>query len=330
MSTSKETGQTSPSVATEPVLSVVIPVHNEAGNIGKLFQELQDMADSDNMVDWRPVEIIWIEDESTDGTEDLVDRLAMDHDFVRAIHLRKSWGQSAALAAGLEAAEGDVVVPMDGDLQNDPADIPRLLDELDRGYDCVSGRRADRDDPLSKRIPSRIQTTLAKTTGPDINDFGCTLKAYRAQALEALDLRGETHRYLPAQLYDKGYSVTEIEVNHRPREHGQSRYGIGRLIRGFVDLVFHWFWVRYGSRPMHLLGGAGFMLFGISGLLGLVSLGQRFLLGVPLQPRTPRLILIALLAVTGLQFIIFGFLSEMIIKLYYDDDTEYRIESVVE
>jgi len=219
---------------------------------------------------------------------------------------------------------------MDGDGQNDPADIPRLLERLEEGYDCVSGRRTDRDDPWHKTIPSAVQTRLAKATGPDINDFGCTMKAYRSEALEALDLRGETHRYLPAQLYDKGYSVTEIDVNHRPREHGESRYGVGRLVRGFVDLLFHWFWVRYGSRPMHLLGGGGLLLLGTSGLIGTVSLIQRFVFGVPLEPRTPRLILIALLAMMGLQLIVFGFLSEMLTKLHYDEDTEYRIESVVE
>lgn len=326
-STSKVTGQTSASAATDPPLSVVIPVYNEAENIPILFEELRETAMQDGMAEWLPAEIIWVEDGSDDGTGNLIDDLAREHDGVRAIHLRRSWGQSAALAAGIDAARGDVVVPMDGDLQNDPADIPRLLAKLEEGYDCVSGRRCDRDDPWHKTIPSAIQTALAKYTGPDINDFGCTLKAYRAEALEALDLRGETHRYLPAQLYDKGYSITEIGVNHRPREHGDSRYGVGRLVRGFVDLIFHWFWVRYSTRPLHLLGGAGFAAIGTGGLIGLVSVIQKYAFGVSLAPRTPRLVLVALLIIFGLQLLVFGFLAEMLTKLHYREDSEYRIES---
>lgn len=325
-------GRTSASIATDrdAVLSVVIPVHNEAENVPQLFDELQATLTRDEMADWQPAEVLWVEDGSTDGTTQAVDDLAASHDHVTAIHLQGTGGQSAALAAGMDAASGDVVVPMDGDLQNDPADIPRLLFHLEDGHDCVSGWRRDRDDPWHKTIPSAIQTRLAKLTGPDINDFGCTLTAYRAEALEAVDLRGETHRYIPAQLYDKGYSVSEVDVNHRPREHGESRYGAGRLIRGFVDLVFHWFWVRYGTRPMHLLGGGGFVAIGAGVGIGLISLVQRYVLGVPLDPRTPRLILVALLVVTGVQLVVFGFLAEMLTKLHQREDTEYRITQVVE
>lgn len=334
-STSPARGRTSKSGATdhdaeagEAVVSVVIPVYNERANIPTLVDELHEVVATDRIADWRPVEVIWVEDESDDGTAALVDDLASEHDHHHAVHLRRAWGQSAALAAGIDYATGDVVVPMDGDGQNDPADIPRLLAELDDGADCVSGWRRDRDDPLAKRIPSRIQTTLAKFTGPDINDFGCTLTAYRASALEAIDLRGETHRYLPAQLHNKGYTVTEIEVNHRPRTAGESRYGLGRLVRGFVDLVFHWFWCRYGTRPMHLLGGVGFSAVGVGVLLGLVSVVQRFAFAVPLEPRTPRLILIALLVLGGAQFVVFGFLAEMLTKLHHREETEYRIQRV--
>lgn len=309
---------------------MVIPVYNEVENIPRLFEELEAVVADQRMADWRPVEIIWIEDGSDDGTAMLIDELAEEHAYVRAIHLRRNWGQSAALAAGMDAAAGDVVVPMDGDCQNDPRDIPRLLAQIDEGYDCVSGHRVNREDPWHKTIPSAIQTRLAKLTGPDINDFGCTLTAYRAEALEAIDLRGETHRYIPAQLYDKGYTVAEVEVRHRPREHGESRYGVGRLVRGFVDLVFHWFWVRYGSRPMHLLGGAGFGLAGLGALIGGVTIIQRFGFGVALEPKTPRLILIALLIMTGLLLVVFGFLTEMVAKLHYRDDDEYRIKRVVE
>jgi len=242
----------------------------------------------------------------------------------------RNFGQSAALAAGIDHARGDVVVTIDADLQNDPADIPRLLDVLDEGYDCVSGNRADRKDPMSKRIPSEIQTHLAKATGPDINDFGCTLKAYRRAALNDIPLYGEGHRYIPADLYDKGYEITEIDVNHRPREHGESRYGMGRLLRGFVDLLWRFMWNRYSTRPMHLLGSGGVILFGAGVLLGLASVVQRYAFGVPLGPRTPRLILTALLVLFGVQLIVFGVIVEFLSLMYYRDTDEYRVQRVLE
>jgi len=331
--TSPGPGPTSPSAATDfgrdATVSIVIPVHNERGNIRPLFKELQATISSEAMAGWLPVEVLWIEDESDDGTASLVDELATEHAHVSAIHLRRGWGQSAALSAGMDAATGDIVVPMDGDRQNDPADIPRLLTRVEDGADCVSGWRRDRDDPLSKRIPSRIQTWLAKKTGPDINDFGCTLTAYRAEALSAIDLRGETHRYLPAQLFDKGFDVREVEVNHRPRTEGESRYGLGRLVRGFVDLLFHWFWVRYGSRPMHLFGAVGLLLLGSGATIGAVSVVQRFAFAVPLAPRVPRLILIALSIMTGLLLLVFGVLSELLVKVLHRDNPEYRVKRVV-
>jgi glycosyltransferase involved in cell wall biosynthesis len=310
-------------------LSIVVPVHNERANLPGLREEIEAVCDSLD-VRWQPWELIWVEDGSTDGTAEWVDDHATTAENVTTIHLRRSFGQSAALAAGFDRAKGGVIVPMDGDQQNDPADIPDLLARIDAGADCVSGWRHDRDDPWHKTIPSAIQTHLAKYTGPDIHDFGCTLTAYRADALEAIDLRGESHRYLPAQLYDKGYTVEEVKVNHRPREHGQSRYGLGRLLRGFVDLVFHWFWVRYSTRPMHLLGGSGFVMLGLGGLLGGASLVQRFAFGEALLSHLPRLVLVALLIITGLLLVVFGFLAEMITKLHYSTDTEYRIERVVE
>jgi glycosyltransferase involved in cell wall biosynthesis len=305
---------------------VVIPVYNEVGNIHPLTDELT------RALDGAPFdhEVLWVEDESDDGTAELVDGLAMKYGHHQAIHLRRSWGQSAALAAGFDHARGDIIVPMDGDRQNDPADIPDLVAALRAGdYDCVSGRRVDRQDPLAKRVPSRIQTTLAKLTGPDINDFGCTLKAYDAAALADIDLYGEGHRYIPAKLYDRGYRVTEQDVHHRPREHGESRYGVGRLVRGFVDLVFHWFWVRFSTRPMHLLGGLGVALLAVGLGVGSWSVIQRFAFGVPLGPRLPRLLFVSLSVTTGLVFVGVGFLAEMLTKLLYRNDTEYRIEEVV-
>jgi glycosyltransferase involved in cell wall biosynthesis len=309
-------------------ISVIVPVHNEAGNVKPLANELKTVLEENDLGSW---EVLWVEDHERgdDGTADRVDQLARERSRMRALHLRRSYGQSAALAAGFDHARGDILVPMDGDLQNDPHDIPRLVERLEEGYDAVSGWRKDRKDPWSKRLPSRLQTWLAMYTGPDIHDFGCTLKAYRAEAIADIDLYGEGHRYIPSKLYDKGYDVGEIVVNHRERQHGQSRYGVGRLVRGFVDLLFHWFWVRFSTRPLHFLGTAGMLFMGAGGAIGTVSVAQRYLLGVPLGPRTPRLILIVLLIVFGLQLLVFGVLAEMLTKLYYRDDTEYRVERVV-
>lgn len=309
--------------------SVVVPVHNEAKNIPTLVEELAETF-REAAAAYRPWELIFVEDGSTDGTADLVDGLAAEHDHISAIHLRRSWGQSAALAAGFDAARGDYIVPMDGDLQNDPADIPALLAEIARGADCVSGWRRDRDDPWHKTIPSAIQTRLAKLTGPDINDFGCTLTAYRTAAIDELDLRGERHRYIPAQLHELGYDVTEVEVNHRPRVNGESRYGAGRLVRGFVDLLYHVFAVRFRTRPMHFFGGVGLFLFFVGGLLGGWLLLENYLLGEQLLPNLPQLVLAVALSMFGFGFLALGLVVELLMEIRYANDTEFRVERVVE
>jgi glycosyltransferase involved in cell wall biosynthesis len=305
-------------------LSVIAPAYNEAANLRPLVDELTDVLDVHYATD--DYEIIIVDDGSSDDTPRVLAALCETTGPVRAIPLARNYGQSAALAAGIDHARGQTIVTIDADLQNDAADIPALLDRLDEGYDCVSGHRRDRNDPLGKTIPSRIQTHLAKATGPDINDFGCTLTAYRAEALAQIDLYGEGHRYIPAKLYDRGFQTTEIEVNHRERVNGSSHYGVSRLVRGFVDLVWHLIWNRYSTRPMHLLGGTGILLFALGAGLGTVSLGQRVLLGMPLEPRTPRLILTALLIMFGLQMLVFGTVMEYLSKLYYRDERPYRVE----
>jgi len=313
-------------LAQEVSLSVVAPAYNEAENLPGLVDEVQAAC---RTLD-RSHEIVIVDDGSEDDTQRVLAHLAETVAQVRGVQLARNWGQSAALAAGIDHARGDTIVTIDADLQNDPADIPRLLDRLEDGYDCVSGNRADRQDPLGKRIPSNIQMRLAKLTGPDIDDFGCTLTAYRADALAEVPLYGEGHRYIPAELYDRGYDITELNVNHRERAHGDSHYGAGRLIRGAVDLLWHLVWNRYSTRPMHLLGGGGSVLFGLGVLLGLVSLVQRYVLGVPLDPRTPRLILVALLTLFGLQLVVFGVIVEFLSRMYYSEETPYRVAQVME
>lgn len=307
-------------------LSIVIIAYNEAENLKSL---LPDVYDQRKFLP-QPFEVLLIDDGSTDDTPAVGQAAAGLYDELEYVRLAANFGQSAALAAGFDVATGDIIVPMDGDGQNDPAEIPALVNELlDRDVACVSGQRADRNDPLLKRVPSKIQTALAKFTGPSIHDFGCTLKAYDADAVADIHLYGEGHRYIPAKLYSQGYDIAEQTVKHRQREHGESHYGVGRLLRGFVDLVYHWFWVRYSTRPMHIFGSAGLLCFAAGVGIGGVSVLQRYLLGVPLGPRTPRLILTIGLVLFGVHLLMFGVLTEQLTKLLYDGETTYRIEQVV-
>jgi len=319
------TGEAGATEATEVRTSIVLPAYNEAGNLRPLVEELVDVLADERMAGFRPVEILVVDDGSTDGTTAELEALAEAYPLVRGVFLRANFGQSAALRAGFDEATGEYLVTLDADGQNDPADIPTLLRRLTDGYDCVSGWRTDRDDPLSKTIPSRIQTALATYTGPEIHDFGCTLKAYRREAVADLQLRGEGHRYIPAKLYDRGYDITEEPVAHRPREHGSSKYGAARLVRGFVDLLFQVFWNRYSRRPMHLLGGAGIVLMTVGTLLGTHAVVSKYAFGASLTPHLPRLILTAALLLFGVQLVMFGVLAEMLTRLLYRDDRPYRI-----
>jgi glycosyltransferase involved in cell wall biosynthesis len=311
--------------------SLVLPAYNEVENITPVVEGIVDAFDSDAAAEFTPIEVVVVDDGSTDGTRGVLRDLAAEVPDLRVVFLRRNFGQSAALAAGIDHARGEFVVTMDADGQNDPADAPRLLDALIDGYDCVSGWRRDRDDPLSKTIPSAVQTRLAKLTGPDINDFGCTLKAYRAEALDDIDLYGEGHRYIPAKLYKQGYHIGELEVEHHPRTAGETKYGAARLARGFVDLLFHVFWNHYSTRPLHLLGGLGFLFTAVGGLIGIHAVAIKYLFGVSLSPeRLPRLVLTIAFILFGVQLLMFGFLAEMLAKLHYASDRPYRVGMVVD
>jgi glycosyltransferase involved in cell wall biosynthesis len=308
-------------------LSVVLPAYNEATNLRQLIPEIVETLE---WLDRGEAEIVIVDDGSTDETAAAARQAASLYECVRFVRLQANFGQSEALAAGIDHARGDVVVTMDADQQNDPADIPRLLDRLDRGADCVSGWRRDRQDPLAKRIPSRIQTRLAMWTGPDIHDFGCTLTAYRSEALAECDLRGERHRYIPAQLHELGYDVAEIEVEHHAREHGSSHYGAGRLVRGFVDLVYHLFRVRYRTRPMHIFGAVGLSLFGLGVGLGGWLVALKYLAGLELSTRLPKLLLSISLALFGFGVFALGLITELLSELIWQSEDPYRVAEVVE
>jgi glycosyltransferase involved in cell wall biosynthesis len=308
--------------------SVIIPAYNEVENIGPLADEILNVINTADMEEYLPADIVIIDDGSSDGTREKIQELADEIDCVTAVLLSRNFGQSSALSAGINIATGTYIITMDADRQNDPHDIPRLLDHLTDGYDCVSGWRKDRKDPATKRIPSAIQTYLARLTGPDIHDFGCTLTAYRAEAIDDINLYGEGHRYIPAKLHKKGYQISELPVNHRPRGAGETKYGGKRLIKGFVDLLFHIFWNRFSTRPLHFLGGAGFILLSVGIAIGSHAVVIKYAFGVELLPRTPRLILTVAFVLFGLQLLMFGFLSEMMIKIYYKDRAEYRVKQI--
>lgn len=311
-------------------LSVVLPTYNEKDNVGPLTQELLNILRSERCESYTPFEILFVDDGSTDGTKGRLRTLVSRFEPVASLLLRRNFGQSAALAAGIDYASGDVIVTMDADRQNDPSDIPRLLREYEKGYDCVSGWRQERDDSLSKRIPSRIQSKLAKLTGPSIHDFGCTLKVYSADSIQDIDIYGEGHRYIPAKLYNRGYDITELPVNHRPRERGDTKYGWRRLVKGFVDLVFHLFWNRYSTRPLHIFGGIGLMCTILGIAIGFHALFIKYALGIPLTPRLPRLVFLTALILFGVQLLVFGVLAEMLARFYYRDRRPYRVEELVD
>ena len=289
------------------MISVVVPVHNEERSIALLHEELQAALDPLGE-DW---EAVYVDDGSTDGSFGALTRLHAREDSVRVVRLRRNFGKAAALAAGFAQAAGDRVVTIDGDLQDDPSEIPRLLAKLEEGFDLVSGWKAQRRDPLTRRILSKLFNQVAGwMSGLRLHDMNCGLKAYRAEVVRNLVLYGELHRFIPVLAHEQGYRVAELTVNHRPREHGRSRYGLERYLRGFLDLLTVSFMGRYRHRPLHLFGGLGLVL-GLTGTALLVYLTVVKLTGHAIGKR-PLLTLGVLLVVVGMQFFTLGLISEMI------------------
>ena len=272
-----------------------------------LYEELQ--AALDPLAD--PWEAVFVDDGSRDGTFAALTRLHSRATNVRVVRLRRNFGKSAALAAGFAQTTGETVVTIDGDLQDDPAEIPRLLAKLEEGFDLVSGWKAKRQDPWRRRIPSKLfNWVTGRVSGLRLHDMNCGLKAYRADVVRGLRIYGELHRFLPVLAHYRGYRVAELPVNHRPRQHGRSRYGMERYLRGFLDLLTVSFMGRYRHRPLHLFGGLGLVL----GLVGFVLLGYLTVLkatGEAIGHR-PLLTLGVLLVVVGLQFFSLGLISELI------------------
>ena len=296
-------------------LSVVIPVYNEEENVDPLIQEITAVIAPLG----KRYEIVVVDDGSQDNTFPALAQLRHNEPHLRVVRLKRNFGQTAAMAAGLAYAQGEVVVMMDGDGQNDPADIPALLAELDRDNDLVSGWRYSRRDPLfSRRLPSKIANGLISwTTQVKLHDYGCTLKAMLKDVAKNLKLYGEMHRFIPAIAYERGAQVAEIKVNHRPRLRGKSKYGITRTLRVILDLLTVKFLISYSTRPSHIFGLVGIVSGGVGFLLAAYLTVEKLVYGSAIGGR-PLLLLAILLIFIGFQFITMGLLGEMLARTYHE------------
>lgn len=311
------------------MISVVVPLRDEELTVELLYDEVQAALEPLG----RAWEIVYVDDGSTDGSWAALTRLHTREDNVRVVRLRRNFGKATALQAGFAEAAGDVIVTMDADLQDDASEIPRLLAKLDEGFDLVSGWKTRRRDPWSRRILSKVFNGVSGwLSGVHLHDMNCGLKAYRAEAVRGLRLYGELHRFIPVLAHHRGFRVAELAVNHRAREHGRSRYGLERYVRGFLDLMTVSFLGRYRTRPLHLFGGLGMLLGALGGgvLLYLVAvkIGGEAIGGRPL------LVLGVLLVVVGLQLFSLGLIAEMVTRQHeertsIEDRRHQHVEEVL-
>ena len=310
-------------------LSVVIPLFNEEENIQPLYLGLKEVLE----LLGKKYEIIVVDDGSTDGSFESLKRLHADDPLLKVIRLRRNFGQSAAFAAGFDRAGGRVVITMDADLQNDPADIPKLLDKIDEGYDIVSGWRVHRQDTLlSRRLPSSVANWLISSiTGIRLHDYGCSLKAYRGEVVQNVQLYGELHRFIPALASWMGVRVGEIPVSHHPRRFGKSKYDLSRTVRVLLDLLTVKFLLSYSTRPMHIFGLMGTMFFAVGTIIAAYLSFIRLFLGSPIANR-PLLLLAILLIFVGVQLLTMGLLGELTIRIYHEAQGKkiYMIREMLE
>ena len=310
-------------------LSIVIPLYNEEENVEQLYTQLKAALEGTG----QEYEIIIVDDGSTDGSFDILKRLHEGDERLKVIRFRRNFGQTAAFAAGFDRSQGQVVITLDADLQNDPADIPLLLEKIEEGYDVVSGWRLHRKDPfLTRRLPSMIANWLiSQVTGVHLHDYGCSLKAYRREVVKNVQLYGELHRFIPAIASWMGVSVAEVPVRHYSRRFGKSKYGLSRTARVMLDLLTVRFLLSYSTRPIHIFGGLGLISFvggiGLGGYLSFV----KFALGQKIGDR-PLLLLAILLMVMGVQLISMGLLGELVVRTYYEalDKPTYAVREVLD
>ena len=309
-------------------ISVVVPLYNEEDNVQLLYEEIKGVLDT--MAE--QAEIVFVDDGSRDRTLAKLEAIQTGDDHVRVVSLRRNFGQTAAMTAGFDHARGGVIITMDGDLQNDPHDIPQLVAKLNEGYDVVTGWRHDRQDAfLSRRLPSQLANRLISwVTGVGLHDYGCTLKAFRREVIDNINLYGEMHRFIPAIASGMGISFTEVKVNHRARRFGTSKYGISRTIRVVLDLITVKFMLSYATRPLHVFGTVGVVSSLLGVLIALVLTVQRQLYGVALANR-PLLLLAVLLIFMGIQFITIGLLAELVVRTYHESQKKpiYYVRKVL-
>ena len=312
-----------------PQLSLVIPAYNEVGALPALLEESEQVCARLGL-DW---EIVVVDDGSTDGTGELLEKHALEHDCVRVVRLRRNFGKSAALTAGLDHSSGNIVITLDADGQDDPAEIPALIRKLDEGYDVVSGWKRRRRDPPMKRWSSRVfNWATARVSGVRLHDFNCGLKAYRGDCVRSLEIYGELHRFVPVLAAQRGWRVAELPVEHRPRLHGTSKFGVARYPRGLLDLLTVVFLGRYSLRPLHLFGGIGLVL-GLVGTAICAYLAVLKIGGAAIGER-PLLLLGVLCILVGAQFFTLGLLGQLIAATAQERTRpradQYDIRSVVE
>lgn len=307
-------------------ISVVIPLYNEEENVRQLTEELKNV-----LIVYNTWEVVLVDDGSTDNTFSVCKALHDQDKRIKVVRFRKNYGQSAALSAGFALAKGGLIISMDGDLQNDPADIPAMTELLEQGNDVVVGWRHNRKDPFSKKIFSLTGRLLRRLILNDrIHDAGCTLKVFRKQVVEELELRGEMHRYLAEMAALNGFKVAEMKVNHRPRKHGKTKYNMARLPKGFLDLLIIRYRQKYASRPVHFFGGLGLLSMFIGFIFGIYLVYVKFAFHEDIGQR-PLLLLSVLLILAGLQLVVMGILTDVMIRIYYKDGrNEYKIKEVLE
>ena len=308
-------------------LSVVVPIYNEAESVTALVQAIADAVASTQL----NYEIICVDDGSKDGSTGVLTDLASKRSDLKAVILRRNYGQTAAMAAGFESAGGKVIVTLDGDLQNDPVDIPMLLAKLDEGYDLVSGWRKNRQDAaLTRLLPSKIANIIiARVTGVKLHDYGCSLKAYRAELIADMNLYGELHRFLPALAYIEGARIAEVPVRHHARKFGESKYGLGRTVRVVMDLMTVFFMKKFLTRPMHVFGLGGVVSLAAGVGMGLYLTMIKLFFDQNIGDR-PLLILAVLLILTGVQLFCFGLVTELLMRTYHESQRRpiYRIRDI--
>jgi glycosyltransferase involved in cell wall biosynthesis len=310
------------------LVSIVVPIYNEVESLPHLIAAISSNLEATGL----PYEIICVDDGSSDGSQDLLKQLANNRTNLTAVLLRRNYGQTAAMAAGFNYASGWAVVTLDADLQNDPADIAELLAKLDEGYDLVSGWRHRRQDAaITRLLPSKIANWLiGQVIGVQLHDYGCSLKAYRAEVVADLNLYGELHRFLPALAYIEGARIAEIPVRHHARQYGSSKYGLGRTFRVLMDLVTIWFMKKFLTRPMHVFGFLGLGFIGLGGIVGIYLTVLKLGFGADIGQR-PLLILAVVLVLTGVQLFGFGLLAELLMRTYHESQGRpiYRVREVI-